>query len=122
MDDAHVFSTIDDIIDSLSLDDLEQIRLNMIRDNQSTEIIDKVIQSKKEEQKQQDKESRELGRMFRNAAISGVLSGLGEGLSNINTSEDYLMPDERNIVNNSDYEDYNFEEDSEEDDYYYEDE
>lgn len=122
MDDAHVFSTIDDIIDSLSLDDLEQIRLNMIRDNQSTEIIDKVIQSKKEEQKQQDKESRELGRMFRNAAISGVLSGLGEGLSNINTSEDYLMTDERNIVNNSDYEDYNFEEDSEEDDYYYEDE
>lgn len=122
MDDAHVFSTIDDIIDSLSLDDLEQIRLNMIRDNQSTEIIDKVIQSKKEEQKQQDKESKELGRMFRNAAISGVLSGLGEGLSNINTSEDYLMPDERNIVNNSDYEDYNFEEDSEEDDYYYEDE
>ena len=122
MDDAHVFSTIDDIMYGLDLKDLEQIRLNMIRDNQSTEIIDKVIQSKKEEQKQQDKESRELGRMFRNAAISGVLSGLGEGLSNINTSEDYLMPDERNIVNNSDYEDYNFEEDSEEDDYYYEDE
>lgn len=122
MDDTLLFDEIDDIMYGLDLKDLEQIRLNMIRDNQSTEIIDKVIQSKKEEQKQQDKESKELGRMFRNAAISGVLSGLGEGLSNINTSEDYLMPDERNIVNNSDYEDYNFEEDSEEDDYYYEDE
>jgi len=74
MDDAHVFSTIDDIIDSLSLNDLEQVRLNMIREHKNTEVVDKVIKRKKEEQEEITNEERQLRRMYRNAAVGGILS------------------------------------------------
>ena len=122
MDDTNIFYDIDDVIDSLSLEDLEQIRFNMIRNNKSTEIVDTVIKRRKEELEEENNEARQLRSMYRKAAIGGIISGIGEGLSSINNTDDYLMPDERNMVNNSDYEDYNFEEDAEEDDYYYEDE
>ena len=122
MDDSDLFYDMDDMINSLSLKDLEQIRLNMIRDNQSTDIVDIVIKRKKEELEEENREARQLRSMYRKAAIGGIISGIGEGLSSINNTDDYLIPNERDIVNNSDYKDYNFEEDTEEDDYYYEDE
>ncbi len=51
--------------------------------------------------------------------IDEILASINPSVLDIIDKEDHLIPNERELVNNSDYDDYSFEEEELEDDDYY---
>lgn len=129
---------LDDFIAGMPLEVLEAVRKKDIANGDDTEIMDKAIAERKRrdeairkeqerQQRLQEAEERKWRKRYREAAFFGLLSGLFDGLSSSNSSNDtsdtdYLMPWEEDLVKKGEYEPYHFEEEEmDEDDYYSED-
>lgn len=93
VDDEPLFDYLDSFIENLPLEVLEQARLNTIKENGDTSILDQAIKNKKEKE-------------LKNKSLFGLFSSKKD----------------KKIAKNNDYDPYQFEEEElEDDDYHYED-
>lgn len=110
---------IEDLLETdKSISKLKQIKHKSLLYKCDTELIDKYLAMDK-------KNKKENKRMFKKAAILGLVSGLIDNASSSNeesSSNMDLMTWEEDLVNKQEYEPYHFEEEEmDEDDFYYED-
>lgn len=135
VDDA-LEEILDNYIAEFPLPILEMARDKNIECGDSTEIIDKAINERKQrdeiirkellkQQSIQEEITRKNKKIVRRAVFLGFLSKTFDILNSNNSKShntDYLMPWEQDLVDNGEYEPYHFEEEEmEEDDFYYED-
>lgn len=104
IDESVVYSTIDETLANLDITVLEKVRQESIKNGESTEILDKAI----EERKKRDKLIKEEKSLNKGIGLLGFISGLFQ-----------KKPKSNKLIEDKEYEPYNFEEEElEEDDYH----
>ncbi len=112
---------LEEQIEALPLEVLETIRLDNIKNNKDTAIMDKAIANKKRKIKEEQKQIRKEAFHGLLKAITSIGSIFTSNKSETNYNKDY-SDIERSEIESGNYEPYQFEEeDLEEDDYYSED-
>ena len=107
IDDSVVYNTIDETLANLDITILEKARQESIKAGESTEILDKAI----DERKKRDRLIKEEKSLNKIIGLLGFISGLFQ-----------KKPKSSTMIEDKEYEPYNFEEEElEEDDYHYDD-
>ncbi|MBR1376412.1 MAG: hypothetical protein IJ565_01165 [Bacilli bacterium] len=108
------------LANSLDLNTLLEIKRQMVKNGDDTELIDGAIEYAKKMNSNIDESSNLIGKAAKVGALASILDIFSNSKSK-NTNSD-LMPWEQDLVDKGEYEPYHFEEEEmDEDDYYYED-
>lgn len=120
LDDSKLYDGIDEKVSDLDLSILEKVRQEDIKNGESTEIIDKAIRGRKRKNAliNNKKEKSNNRHLF----LGLLASSFDSDFKSSSHDNDYLMPWEKDLVNERKYESNSFEEEElEDDDYYFED-